>query len=216
MTTSPSSNVKIVLVNGPPRSGKDTVGAIIVKESPRIVRCCKFATELKDRVHAAYRLFDKRTRKPIVTEALESVKDHPQPFFLGKTPREIYIAFSEVFMKPLHGKDIFGRLLLGRLQYELECEGGLPPEKRTEVIVITDSGFRKEVEMLSAHFGVHNCRLIQVHRHGCDFSGDSRGYLDVSDIGMEVHEVVNPEGDLSGLLTNLRPAIGDLLLGIVK
>lgn len=212
MTT--SRNVRIVFVNGPPRSGKDTVGVVIAKESPRVVRICKFATEVKDRVHAAYRLFDKQARRPLPSEALESIKEHPQSFLLGKTPREVYIAFSETFMKPLHGEDIFGRLLLGRLQYELACEGGLPAEKQTEVVVITDSGFKPEAGVIVEHFGADSCRLIRVHRHGHDFSGDSRDYANIP--GIEVHDVDNPEGDLKGLLANLRPAIGDLLLGIVR
>lgn len=211
MTT--SRKVKIVFVNGPPRSGKDTIGMVIAKESPRVVRVCKFATELKERVHAAYRLFDKRTRKPIAAEALESIKDHPQPFFMGRTPREVWIAFSEAFMKPLHGKDVFGRLLLSRLQYELACEDGLSAEKQTEAIVITDSGFQEEAAVIVRHFGADSCRLIRVHRHGHDFAGDSRDYVNLA---IETHDVDNPEGDPKGLLENLRPAIGDLLLGIVK
>ena len=208
-----SRDVRIVFVNGPPRSGKDTVGQLIVQTSPREVRLCKFATEVKERAHLAYRLFDKRTRRPAAADALEAVKDHPLPLLLGKTPREIYIAFSEAFMKPLHGDDIFGRLLLDRLKYELACEGGLPEEKKTEIIVITDSGFKEEAEVIVDHFGIGQCRFIHLCRSGCDFSGDSRGYVNHAAM---TYVVDNPEGDMKGLLENLRPAIGDLLLGIVK
>ena len=43
----------IILVNGPPRSGKDTVGTLIAKKVPN-ARCVKFAAAMKRATHAFF------------------------------------------------------------------------------------------------------------------------------------------------------------------
>ena len=215
--TNSQNKVEIIFVNGPPRSGKDTVGALLVQHSPRVVRTMKFAKELKDRVHLAYKLFNSNGGGPIPTEIFDAVKDQPQEFFFGKTPREVYIAFSEDFMKPTHGEGIFGRMLLQNLKRGIEQEAAhLPENKRTEFIVITDSGFRCEAEPIIEHFGAENCRLLQLQREGCSFDNDSRNYIHLEDLGIVSHYIVNPENDIPGLLATLKETLADVFLSIVR
>ena len=101
---------KIILLNGPPRCGKDYAGNLLTGPGARVA---KFAHVLKERTHAAYSILHRG--QPAPHDWFETTKDEPCGEFLGRTPREAYIAFSEQFMKPLHGVDIFGRLLLAEL-----------------------------------------------------------------------------------------------------
>lgn len=165
--------MKIVFLNGPPRCGKDTAGNIL--QGSAGYRVAKFAAILKERTHALY-------GKHLPHAAFESSKDQPQGFFLGATPRQAYIAVSERLMKPLHGEDVFGRLLLEHIRPMAVL--------RLTGVAITDSGFAAEAAPIVAWAGAAQCRLIRIHREGCTFNGDSRGYIELP--GVPTVEVVNP------------------------
>lgn len=176
------SNQKIILINGPPRSGKDTVGQILRLHFHATVD--KFARVLKDKAHELYGMSN------LSHDAYEEKKEDQLPVFLGKTPREVYIALSETYFKPLHGIDIFGKLLWQDIR---RVDG---------IIAITDSGFEPEARYLIDQVGPENVRLIRVYRDGCDFSNDSRSYIN---LGPDVltFDLVN-DGTLQGLEHEVR------------
>lgn len=165
--------MRIVFLNGPPRCGKDTAGNILQETAG--YRVAKFAEILKERTHALY-------GKNLPHGFFEQRKDEPVGFFLGATPRAAYIAVSERLMKPLHGEDIFGRLLLEHIRPMLAL--------RLTGVAITDSGFAAEAAPIVAWAGTAQCTLIRIHREGCTFAGDSRGYIELP--GVRTVEVVNP------------------------
>ncbi len=169
----------VIFLNGPPGCGKDYAGHELF---PAI--CVKFAGILKERTHALYDLRNALTGKPYAHSHYEDVKDEPTDDFLGLTPREAYIAVSETYMKPTHGIDVFGKLLLASLTSN-------PFMSESPVFAITDSGFREEAEVIVEHFGAENCYLIRIHAKGLDFSGDSRGYIDLSDLDVKTTDVSN-------------------------
>jgi hypothetical protein len=159
---------RVLLVNGPPRSGKDTIGKIVAEHFSGTVYLTKFAKTLKERTHALYGLFESGTGLPLSHDFFEDSKDRPHEWFMGLTPRQAYIGVSERLMKRLHGEDVFGRLLL----QDIELHG-----KDADLIVITDSGFMPEAEVVINHFGENNVDLIRVSMVGTSFEGDSRGYI---------------------------------------
>lgn len=168
---------KIILVNGPPRAGKDTA----YEAYPDGVRC-KFAQAVKEGTHAAFGL----DPKVYNMDYFESTKEVPNSLFFGKTPREAYIAYSEMFMKPFTGDpQVFGKLLVRWIEDWVDQWGGSGP------FIVTDSGFREEAEAVIDAFGAENVKLVRVHRECCDFDGDSRSYIDLSDLGVEEEDVVN-------------------------
>lgn len=167
--------MRIVILNGPPRSGKDYVGLQLG------LPIVKMAAELKERTHAFYRLTDDGA--PWAHDHFEDIKDTPSHLFLGLTPREAYIAMSETFAKPTHGKRVFGDWLVQHLK-QLEADG-------TKMVVITDAGFRDECEAIVEEFGASNCLLARIHREGYDFSSDSRSYLNLTDLGVQCQDVTN-------------------------
>ncbi len=154
--------MKLILLNGPPRSGKDTLGHEVV----RLLNCAgrsagvyKFANALKLMTHRTFGVFNH-------ADWFEKVKDEPNESFFGKTPRQVYIAMSETFLKPLYGKAIFGKLLADQLR------GDSP-----EVVVVTDSGFVEEAICLIDELQPEDVILVHMVRDGFDFSNDSRSYV---------------------------------------
>lgn len=176
----------VVFLNGPPRSGKDTIGRIITDAVPG-ARAVKYAHALKVATHA---LFASLQGRQVTTDAYgywccdtdvdamdklhddayyEAVKGEPCRDFFGKTPREAYIAVSELLCKPLFGPQFFGRLLAE----EIARHPSVP------VWAITDSGFAEEAAPIIAAVGRENCTLVRMRRQGCGFAGDSRSYIDL-------------------------------------
>lgn len=166
---------KILLVNGPPSSGKDTVGKICKELVPdcrtvkmsRPLKCGAAALfyalhgDLEGEVHSAC----------VEDDYYEDQKDEPLPRFFGKTPRDVWKSLSEDWIKPQFGKDFFGNLLTARIDKMPE-----------EFIVVTDAGFVEEVEPLIERFGAENIALVRLSRKGCDFGQDSRGYIQLNKV----------------------------------
>lgn len=169
--------LKVLLLNGPPRSGKDTLAMSLLEQSvvfggvkPVFVE--KFAAPIKQHFADSW---------GVSLEWIEWNKDNV--FMYGVTVRQMLIAYSEKYMKPLFGGGIFGKMMVSRLA-EIEEHYSEPP-----TVVISDSGFAAEArEVIEAGHEVH---LIRLHRSGFDFKGDSRGYLngeDLRGIG-DIHDI---------------------------
>lgn len=158
----------IILFNGPPGSGKDTLANALIDRlhSSHIDACLeKFARPLKDCVPAFYGISVEEFKH---MDSSVELKAQPQDCFLGKTCREVQIAFSEDYAKPLHGKNFFGLLLAERIKKLGE-----------QVVCVSDSGFSEEAETIIEEFGKENVMLVNIIRDGTTFEGDSRGYINV-------------------------------------
>lgn len=180
---------KIILLNGPPRAGKDTLGEMY-KNKEYFTKVEKFAGPIKAAATAIYCGGNRGLFDSYDTPAL---KDTPQPIFMGKTCREVQIAISENFLKPYHGQDIFGRLMVERLKL-------VDP---ITVVVITDSGFMEEAESLVKQFGVDKVFLVRLHRDGYDFSNDSRNYINLDHLGVPSIDITNVEGQQESTLDQI-------------
>lgn len=163
----------IVLLNGPPRSGKDTLAMGLA--SRLNYRHMKFATPLKNAIPAIFNL------EPVVWQGLmTNAKEIRSPLFGGMSPREALIWLSEDAIKPKFGDDFFGKRLVNQILDE-----NLP---RT---VISDSGFYPEAAVVVRAFSPEALTLIRLHREDCSFKGDSRGYIDLP--GVQTFDVHNNE-----------------------
>jgi hypothetical protein len=166
---------KILFLNGPPRSGKDTLGRTVFLEFN--ARQHKMAEPLGAGVPAMFGIHPDRWR--VMREA---EKDVPQADLMGWTPRQAMIWLSEEVMKPRFGDDIFGRIATNELA---------KMQTTTELTIITDSGFKEECVPVVKKFGNKNCFLVRLHRDGCSYVGDSRSYLDLSDYGVNSFDFDN-------------------------
>ncbi len=158
------SNQKLILLNGPSRSGKDTAARFLASVIPNSIRI-GFADHLKNATHAAYGLGS------IAFDAYEQCKDVPSDDFLGLTPRHAYIAHSEMYMKKLHGKHVFGTFYT-----RAAIRAG------AEIMFASDSGFVDEAENQIERVGRENVLLLRIYRNGHNFSHDSRSYIELPNV----------------------------------
>lgn len=155
--------MKIILLNGPPRSGKDTtfeiINAMWTKWTEDIPYHEKFSRPIKE----AFAAVTQTRLDGFVNHEWEHRKEQVIPTF-GVSYRRWQIDFSEKFMKPLYGRDIFARLMVDRLKK-------LHPDS---IVVISDCGFQNEYNVLRHH--LHHARifLFRLIRTGTSFDGDSR------------------------------------------
>lgn len=174
----------LYLLNGPPRSGKDTVAHIMTEDLFR-GRHLKLAAELKERTHGAYRLL-RHDGKPFDHDAYEAQKDVPREAFMGMTPRAAYIAFHEWYLKPMHGPAVLGRLLIER-EMRLAIRSERYPWT-SGVTVVSDAGDAVQCQPLLLAWGPSNVTLVHLSRPGCEWT-DNRVSFDLP--GVETVELKN-------------------------
>jgi len=175
--------IEIIVLNGPPGSGKNTIAEILEYELP----CSWYRASLPLKRALS-------TLTGLSYDLLEEYKDEPMQN--GYTPRQLYIALSEDLLKPKLGNDWFGKLLAKEIVADIEAGW--------EVFVV-DCGFAEEltalieeVQKLEQPF---NIRLVHIKRQGCDFSSDSRQYIFLPDLSPNVLE---NDGEISDLLPKLK------------
>ncbi len=151
---------KIILFNGPPRSGKDTAAQIAKRTLAERGYMYKFASPLKDAVHSIFGMAG------IMLEHFDSKKSEQLPEFFGMTPREAYIWMSEEVVKPKFGKDFFTKVAIQHLK-----------NFNDNTIIISDCGFQEEVDGLVEYFGAKNVYVIYMEREGTDYTNDSRSKI---------------------------------------
>lgn len=185
---------KYTFINGPAGSGKSSLATLLCKNDPSVWRE-SFAQPIRDVLYAVFYpeegpisfTFDLRE-----TEAKTRLIPYSDN---ALTNREAMISFSEKWMKPVFGEDIFGRLCLARCRDQ---------EMFYDRFVIDDSGFTPEAQYIISQVGAENCLLIRLHRPGCDFAGDSRSYihLPVNSITL-INDGPKPESMLDALQLSL-------------
>jgi len=160
-TESQSMSEKIILLfNGPPSSGKS--------EAARYVSTSFGAKEFnfKDKLIALtkeiYNISDEEWLKYYNREDKDT---KVIPNADGKTARETLIFVSEGIIKPLFGKDYFGKCAVEAIR------------NSEKMIVCGDCGFDQEVLPVVNHFGKDNVFLVRIHRKGCSFVNDSRNWI---------------------------------------
>jgi hypothetical protein len=173
-----------VLLNGPKRSGKSTIADAILnaRSIDTSISIIGFSFHLKRFVHGIYFGMHGFRFDP---DHFDNVKEEPQEILDGMSWRQAYIHYSENVIKPLHGKEWFGRMLIQ--QARIDGSG---------MVVVPDSGFAEEAEAITRQTSAANVLLIRLHRPGHGFEGDSRGYIDLADIGVKSHDVWETEGGL--------------------
>lgn len=165
---------KIILLNGPPSSGKDTAAKHIrqlynvSREVKEIHQHC-----ILDRMSMPIkRAFAGTMGLPItddgIVEPWESRKEEIIPEF-GCSYRQWQIDFSESFLKDYNAA-IFGELLAARVARRFD-------KNIANLIVIPDCGFAIEIAVLYSKFNPDNILLIRPHRTNFTFAGDSRSYV---------------------------------------
>ncbi len=165
----------IIILNGPPNSGKDTAAEFIVKMISQ-VNHAKLSRPLKA---AANNIFD---LQPGTLKFFHEDSDLESPFLLGSTYRQVQIDLF-VMLQAKFGDDVLARLFIRYAKKNIAAKH----------IVISDCGRTVEAQALVAHYSKNEVALIKLAREGCDFSKDIREYVKI-DCGKTTF--INNEHDL--------------------
>jgi len=160
--------MKLILLNGPAGSGKDTIAKMIGDKYNVIQE--KLAFPIKRAIAAAFAMDKNQYEYFFETDA----KNIEQDFFFGHTPREVLIGFSEIFMKPRVAHHAFAELFIRRTDNWL-CANTNNPHEIT--FVLSDCGFNVEADYLIQQLGAANVAIVHLVREGKTFTGDSRNYV---------------------------------------
>ena len=171
--------MKVILINGPPGSGKDTAAKLISYALPS-VRDLKLSKPLKEAFIKLLQL-DGESADLL----LGKDKDSKISGLNDMTPREVLIELSEHFCKPLFGEGFFGKIAAHSMR-------SIP----SRVVTISDAGFDVEVKPIFDKFLYKDIYLIELHRKGRDFSKDSRSYLDRTQFSPKNVAVINNNYEL--------------------
>lgn len=200
--------MKIILLNGPPGSGKNEVFKIMADRrsySDQIVEEMKFAKPL-DSIAKACLPF-------IETDAdfmhwREDFKETPLMPGSNASMRDLLIGISEDLIKPLFGQEYFGKVaadaVLRRIEALTDDEWKCP----NNVIVFTDSGFQVEYDVFTSSMKRHHIPydLVRITRPGKTFEGDSRQY--VTDCGLDHIRNDGKISDLARSVYSLMDSLG--------
>lgn len=168
--------MKLIVLNGPPSSGKDILCHCLSQYVNTY--SYKFISPAEEVIQTLFRISDADW-----FFLREQDKDTPSELLYGKSLRQVFISFSEEYMKPTFGKDVFAKLAKQRLSERIGDDG---------LIVISDCGFIEEIIPI-AELSTYNL-LVRLSREGTSFEaiGDSRGYIQLEDWKYECCDVNAP------------------------
>ncbi len=187
-------NVKVVLLNGPPGSGKDTIAnkmSMYVGNNYQFFHY-KFSTLLKTQVLCDYGFYPIDYWLDYFEDRKH--KEEPRVEFDGKSFREMVIDKSENKIKPILGKDFYGRYLARKITIDFTISAPFSP-----LVAISDSGFLEESLPMIKTFGAENMLLarIRAEERGVSYKGDSRSYLklDIPTIDIDNNRIIEIDSD---------------------
>jgi hypothetical protein len=167
---------QIIILNGPPGCGKDTIAdglkryvgqRVMFKDSLYELTYMHFGLDATlEYDYFKYTLCNDRILKEMPSKLFE--KDG-----VWMSPREALIHTSEEIAKPLFGDDVFGKSLGEKL--------------RRSIVLVTDGGFEGEIESLKNRG--YFIKIVQLHGRG-NFDNDSRGYVEKNDKDISTYRVL--------------------------
>lgn len=149
---------KIVILNCPPRSGKDTIADIFATQDN--FTGLSFKSKLIE-----IALMVSNVPKDEWDYRYELDKDVPWSRLGGLSQRNYLIKISEDWVKPVHGKSYFGNMVKQDI-----LSGGIGN------YILPDGGFREEIVPLYQEFK-NDVLILQWERDGCSFENDSRDWI---------------------------------------
>lgn len=185
----------VIILNGPPGSGKDTIADYLEFISPtspitthRRMKDTLFIQALALSQIPEKEWFDRYEDRRL--------KEQPWDKLGGLSVREFMIKVSEEYVKPIFGEDFYGR------QVSDVCKDAVASG---ESVVFSDGGFESEFDFIINTVGKENVILVQLYRDGCSFDSDSRNYLDDKKVTtIKVHNNGTIEDTMKYVISKLK------------
>ena len=201
--------MKVILLNGPPGSGKDSA-AIYFADQHRAVSCQKFAQPISDSLRTVFGINMSEWAR-----LYSEHKEEPLSALGGLSPRQAMIWMSEEVIKPKFGKGFFGKSAANRVKGLFWNESSLTKG----MVTFSDCGFPEEVKVFIEEINPitkkEDIHLVYIHKEGCTYEGDSRMKVEPEDVGLTRetnYHTINNNGTKKDLYTS----VGDLIKTINK
>lgn len=153
---------KLLILNGPPNSGKDTLADLLVKREG--FNKLQFKDSLFNILASTLGM---TTEEFLANHYSREDKENPIFKLVHNgdlmSPRQALIHMSENVIKKEFGENIFGINVAKRLKDGWN--------------VTSDGGFVEELEAIIDEIGHSNVIVVRIHRDDCSFENDSRKYL---------------------------------------
>lgn len=172
--------MKIILLNGPAESGKDTFANIIQKNYG--VANTKLAYHMKESISTFFMLTYERLDE---LDNNHKLKETPLPELGNRSFREICIAFAETFAKPLFGNDWFAKQTVNDIKKSYFFSE----------FCVSDIRRKEEVTEFLNNFEKDDILLVKIYRTGYTFANDSGGYVDTTDLNINEINLYNTDYD---------------------
>ena len=198
------SRNRIIMFNGPPRSGKDSACDIIAEIKPDVI-CVNFK-DILYKESASMLGLNTQFWADICQNG--DLKDKPM-LWVGNndcgaymTPREILIHHAEKIIKPEKGIDYIAKVTAEHIA-KITCD-----LKEPWVVVIPDLGFEYEQSVMQNTFKDKNVDVItvRINRPDHTYANDSRNYVDQFDHLLENNH------DLEQYKENVKTFFGDVMM----
>lgn len=175
---------RLVVISGPPRSGKSTAAEEYRRRGFVPVSIGRL---IKEHVHALYGLRNLAGTLP--WDRFEDAKDEPRDEFRGASPRAAYVAVATA-LRDLHGTDVWGRMAAEVAHALLETSSD---------VVLCDAGNSEEARAFIEAASEREVTHVRLTRAGCEYD-DGREPVRFSHV--ETHWVIN-SGSIEDLLAQL-------------
>ena len=159
-------NKPILLLNAPPRAGKDTLATLLERIDNAFVCSFKQGVDVLADAVLSVAGIDNNVFK----RWYDLDKEKARKELGGMSCRQFYIHLSESLMKPIFGNDVFGKCLAKHIAQNVK--------DHHKYVVVAGVGFEEEVATLVDAFGRDNLYLVQWTADGCSYLTDSRKHLD--------------------------------------
>lgn len=171
--------MKLIIANGPPRSGKDTMCGLIregitghdlIPLSYKKTLYVGVARRYGLSAEAVFQMNDDTL-----------IKDEPSSIFNGKSVRQALIFESEEVIKKEYGPQGVAIQTFKLLEEEYGIE-----RLKKAVLYCSDGGFNSELQAAYDYFDidVDQVYIVRMLREGTSFKGDSREFLNLPDIAI--------------------------------
>ena len=161
------SDVTVIIFNGPPGSGKDTLVDALCSDPDLKVSKSSFKSPM---FKVAIALSGMTEEAFMQKYNDRDWKEAPWDELNGMSPRAFMIKISEEWTKPTLGESRFGYLAVQSVN-----------NAENKIVLFSDGGFETEINTLKEAFGTDSVILVRLHRDGCTFDGDSRNYIEPGD-----------------------------------
>ena len=171
------------IFNAPPNAGKDHAAKFCKEylDYGYAASTHQFKEKLFELVMAIY-CVEEETFFSFYDDRI--LKETPMVLFGGLSPRQAMIKVSEEVIKPVYGKEYFGKAVAETVRNE-NCD----------FVFFSDGGFLDEIFPLLKVCDTVD--IVRLTRPGCSFDGDSRTYINIEDV-VEIDQICMYDIDNDG------------------